>query len=63
MRPRAQDRVRADTGGKLAGPVPKANRYAEKFAGNGKALTFIGLAFLKERRTIVATEERKKDRG
>ena len=31
----------------------KANHYADKFAGNGKTLTLIGLAFSKERRTIV----------
>ena len=31
----------------------KANRYADKFAGNGKTLTLVGLAFSKERRTIV----------
>ena len=31
----------------------KANHYADKFAGNGKTLTLVGLAFSKERRTIV----------
>ena len=37
----------------------KANHYADKFTGNGKTLTLIGLAFSKERRTIVdeAVEE------
>ena len=37
----------------------KANNYAERFAGNGKTLTLIGLAFSKEKRTIVdsAVEE------
>ena len=37
----------------------RANRYADRFAGNGKTLTLIGLAFSKERRTIVdsAVEE------
>ena len=32
----------------------KANHYADKFAGNGKTLTLIGLAFSKAKRTIVA---------
>ena len=31
----------------------KANHYADKFAGNGKTLTLVGLAFSKEKRTIV----------
>ena len=31
----------------------RENHYADKFAGNGKTLTLIGLAFSKERRTIV----------
>ena len=31
----------------------KANHYADRFAGNGKTLTLVGLAFSKERRTIV----------
>ena len=31
----------------------KANRYADKFAGNGKTLTLVGLAFSKAKRTIV----------
>ena len=31
----------------------RANRYADRFAGNGKTLTLIGLAFSKEKRTIV----------
>ena len=37
----------------------KANHYADRFAGNGKTLTLVGLAFSKERRTIVdaAVEE------
>ncbi len=37
----------------------KANRYADRFAGNGKTLTLVGIAFSKERRTIVdsAVEE------
>ncbi len=34
----------------------KANHYADKFAGNGKTLTLIGLAFSKAKRTIVATK-------
>ena len=34
----------------------KANHYADKFAGNGKTLTLIGLAFSKARRTIVASK-------
>ena len=37
----------------------KENHYADRFAGNGKTLTLIGLAFSKEKRTIVdsAVEE------
>ena len=31
----------------------KAHHYADAFAGKGKTLTLIGLAFSKERRTIV----------
>lgn len=31
----------------------KAHHYADTFAGKGKTLTLIGLAFSKERRTIV----------
>lgn len=31
----------------------KANRYGDRFAGNGKTLTLVGLAFSKEHRTIV----------
>ena len=31
----------------------KANHYADKFAGNGKTLTLVGLAFSKAKRTIV----------
>ena len=31
----------------------KERRYADVFAGNGKTLTLIGLAFSKETRTIV----------
>ena len=31
----------------------KANHYADRFVGNGKTLTLIGLAFSKKRRTIV----------
>ena len=31
----------------------KANHYADKFAGNGKTLTLVSLAFSKEKRTIV----------
>ena len=31
----------------------KENHYADRFAGNGKTLTLIGLAFSKEKRTIV----------
>ena len=31
----------------------KANHYADRFVGNGKTLTLIGLAFSKEKRTIV----------
>lgn len=31
----------------------EANHYADCFAGNGKALTLVGLAFLKERRTTL----------
>ena len=31
----------------------KANHYADRFAGNGKTLTLIGLAFSKKKRTIV----------
>ena len=34
----------------------KANHYADKFAGNGKTLTLIGLAFSKAKRTIVAAK-------
>ncbi len=34
----------------------KANRYADKFAGNGKTLTLIGLALSKAKRTIVASK-------
>ena len=34
----------------------KANHYADKFAGSGKTLTLIGLAFSKARRTIVASK-------
>ena len=34
----------------------KANHYADKFAGNGKTLTLIGLAFSKAKRTIVASK-------
>ncbi len=37
----------------------RENRYADRFIGNGKTLTLIGLAFSKEKRTIVdsAVEE------
>ena len=38
---------------RLAFRRDSANRYADRFAGNGKTLTLIGLAFSKERRTIV----------
>ena len=31
----------------------RANRYADRFAGNGKTLTLIGLAWSKEKRTVV----------
>ena len=31
----------------------KANHYADRFAGNGKTLTLVGLAFSKEKRTVV----------
>ena len=34
----------------------RMNHYADKFAGNGKTLTLIGLAFSKEKRTIVDSE-------
>ena len=34
----------------------KANHYADKFLGNGKTLTLIGLAFSKAKRTIVASK-------
>ena len=34
----------------------KENHYADCFAGNGKTLTLIGLAFSKEKRTIVDAE-------
>ena len=34
----------------------KANHYADRFAGNGKTLTLIGLAFSKAKRTIVAAK-------
>ena len=34
----------------------KENHYADRFAGNGKTLTLIGLAFSKEKRTIVDSE-------
>ena len=34
----------------------KANRYADKFLGNGKTITLIGLAFSKAKRTIVASK-------
>ena len=30
----------------------KANHYADRFTGNGKTLTLIGLAFSKEKRTV-----------
>ena len=42
-----------DTSAAAALAQIKANRYAEKFAGNGKTLTLVGLAFSKEKRTIV----------
>lgn len=37
----------------------RENRYADRFIGNGKTLTLIGLAFSKEQRAIVdsAVEE------
>ena len=31
----------------------EANHYADRFAGNGKTLTLVGLAFSKEKRTVV----------
>ena len=34
----------------------KAKHYADRFAGNGKTLTLIGLAFSKAKRTIVAAK-------
>ena len=42
----------------------EANHYADRFAGNGKVLTLVGLAFSKERRTIVdaAIEEGERSR-
>ena len=48
-----------DTSAAAAIAQIRANRYADRFAGNGKTLTLIGLAFSKERRTIVdaAVEE------
>ena len=42
-----------DTSAAAALAQIKANRYAEKFTGNGKTLTLVGLAFSKEKRTIV----------
>ncbi|MGN0844075.1 MAG: PD-(D/E)XK nuclease domain-containing protein, partial [Kiritimatiellia bacterium] len=42
-----------DTSAAAAIAQIKENHYAEKFAGNGKTLTLIGLAFSKEKRTIV----------
>ena len=42
-----------DTSAAAAIAQIKANHYAEKFAGNGQTLTLIGLAFSKEKRTIV----------
>ena len=32
----------------------KAKHYADRFAGNGKTLTLVGIAFSKAKRTIVA---------
>lgn len=42
-----------DTSAAAAIAQIRANHYADRFAGNGKTLTLVGLAFSKEKRTIV----------